>query len=126
SAQGTAGRYYSHVSSGSVRLRSVVMTAQFRNFLSVAAVVAISVTAAACGSNASVAAAPKPEPLAIVTASVDSRPIDRYLRVTGSLLADQQAEVSAEATGRVIATPVERGARVAQGALLVGVSPTET
>ena len=40
-------------------------------------------------------------------------PIERYLRVTGSLLADEQAEVSAELAGRVIATPVERGTRVA-------------
>ena len=59
-------------------------------------------------------------------ATVESRPIDRYLRVTGSLLADEQAEVSAEAAGRVIATPVERGSRVAQGAVLVRISPTET
>ena len=39
-------------------------------------------------------------------------PIDRYLRVTGSLMADAQAEVSAETAGRVIETPVERGTRV--------------
>ena len=49
------------------------------------------------------------EPAAVTTAAVESRPIDRYLRVTGSLLADEQAEVSAELAGRVIATPVERG-----------------
>ena len=41
------------------------------------------------------------------------------LRVTGSLLADEQAEVSAEIAGRITATPVERGTRVAAGALLV-------
>jgi multidrug efflux pump subunit AcrA (membrane-fusion protein) len=66
------------------------------------------------------------EPLAISTAPVESRAIDRYLRVTGSLMADAQAEVSAETAGRVIETPVERGVRVAQGALLVRISPTET
>jgi multidrug efflux pump subunit AcrA (membrane-fusion protein) len=67
-----------------------------------------------------------PEPLAVETSTVESRSIDRYLRVTGSLKADAQAEVSAETAGRVIETPVERGTRVAQGALLVRISPSET
>jgi membrane fusion protein (multidrug efflux system) len=60
------------------------------------------------------------------TAHVESRSIDRYLRVTGSLVADEQAEVSAEAPGRVIAVPVERGSHVAQGAVLARISATET
>jgi multidrug efflux pump subunit AcrA (membrane-fusion protein) len=46
--------------------------------------------------------------------------------VTGSIVADAQAEVSAETAGRVIETPVERGSRVGQGALLVRISPSET
>jgi len=92
-----------------------------------AAVAAATLSTAACGSNANtVNAAPKPEPVAVATATVESRPIDRYLRVTGSLLADEQAEVSAESAGRVIDTPVERGSRVAQGAILVRVSAAET
>ncbi len=66
------------------------------------------------------------EPLAIATVAVESRAIDRYLRVTGSLIADAQADVSAETAGRVIETPVERGTRVSQGALLVRISPSET
>jgi RND family efflux transporter MFP subunit len=66
------------------------------------------------------------EPLAIATVAVESRAIDRYLRVTGSLMADAQADVSAETAGRVIETPVERGTRVSQGALLVRISPSET
>jgi RND family efflux transporter MFP subunit len=83
--------------------------------------------AAGCGgSDSTVAAAPKPEPLAVAVATVESRPIDRYLRVTGSLAADEQAEVSAETAGRVIDTPVERGTRVASGALLVRISAAET
>jgi multidrug efflux pump subunit AcrA (membrane-fusion protein) len=68
---------------------------------------------------------PKPEPIAIATATVESRPIDRFIRVTGSLHADEEAEVSAESGGRVIATPVERGTRVAEGAVLIRVSPAE-
>jgi RND family efflux transporter MFP subunit len=67
-----------------------------------------------------------PEPLAIAATAVESRPIDRYLRVTGSLAADAQAEVSAETAGRVVATPVERGTKVSEGALLVRISPAET
>jgi RND family efflux transporter MFP subunit len=103
------------------------MTAQRRNVLAGLAAAALSAVTAGCGSQTgTVSAAPKPEPLAIATAAVESRPIDRYLRVTGSLLADEQAEVSAEATGRVVETPVERGARVAQGALLARISAIET
>jgi len=67
-----------------------------------------------------------PEPLAVDTVAVESRTIDRYLRVTGSLTADEQAEVSAETAGRVIATPVERGTRVSQGTVLVRLSSAET
>lgn len=91
------------------------------------ALLALSVLPVACGRTSAAAIPPvSPEPLEISAAKVESRPIDRYLRVTGSLAADEQAEVSAEATGRVVATPVERGTRVAQGALLVRVSDTET
>jgi len=86
-----------------------------------------SLLTAGCSSTAETAEAVRaPEPLAIATAAVESRSIDRYLRVTGSLMADAQAEVSAETAGRVIETPVERGTRVAQGALLVRISPSET
>ena len=89
--------------------------------------VALSAVAAACGGGSStVSAAAKPEPLSITTAAVESRPIDRYLRVTGSLLADAQAEVSAEAAGRIVAAPIERGSHVAQGAVLVRISAEET
>ena len=103
------------------------MTAQRRFVLAGFTAIALSAGAAACGTDPStVNAAPKPEPLAISTAVIESRPIDRYLRVTGSLLADEQAEVSAEAAGRVIETLVERGSRVAQGAVLVRISPAET
>jgi len=91
------------------------------------ALLALSALSAACGSETSAATpAVRPEPLTIAAAAVESRPIDRYLSVTGSLAADEQAEVSAETAGRVVATPVERGSRVAEGTLLVRVSDTET
>ena len=91
------------------------------------ALLALSVLSTACGSSSAASTTEvRPAPRDITTVKVESRPIDRFLRVTGSLVADEQAEVSAEATGRVIATPVERGTRVAQGQLLVRVSETET
>lgn len=83
--------------------------------------------AAGCGGgNSTVEAQAKPEPLSIETATVEQRSIDRYLRVTGSLMADEQAEVGAESAGRVVATPVERGTRVTQGTVLVRISAEET
>ena len=65
-----------------------------------------------------------PAPVAVT--QVESRAVDRYLRVTGSLAADEQAEVSAETIGRVVEIPIERGTRVQQGTLLARISATET
>ena len=94
----------------------------------IALLLSASLLAGGCSTAAETApdAAKASEPLAIATVPVESRSIDRYLRVTGSLKADAQAEVSAETAGRVIETPVERGTRVTQGALLVRISPSET
>lgn len=90
-------------------------------------IAALSMAAAGCGGESTtVKAEAKPEAPAVDVTTVESRAIDRYLRVTGSLVADEQAEVSAEAAGRVVAVAVERGARVAQGAVLARISATET
>ena len=103
------------------------MSVQRRSILAGVIAAALSSLAAACGSgDNTVNAEAKPAAVAVSTVAVDSRPIDRYLRVTGSLLADEQADISAEATGRIVETPVERGAKVAQGTLLARVSSTET
>jgi RND family efflux transporter MFP subunit len=84
-------------------------------------------TLAACRADMTTeAAAAAPAPTPVTVAAVESRPIDRYLRVTGSLIADEQAEVSAETAGRVMEIPVERGSRVERGALLARISATET
>jgi multidrug efflux pump subunit AcrA (membrane-fusion protein) len=53
------------------------------------------------------------------------QPIARFIRATGTLMAEEQADVAAETPGRVIAAPVERGTPVAQGAELIRISPTE-
>jgi RND family efflux transporter MFP subunit len=89
------------------------------------AALAALLSAACSGERTSAAALPEPAPVAIHVARVESRPIDRFLRVTGSLAADEQADVAAETGGRVIGTPVERGTRVTAGAVLIRISATE-
>lgn len=97
--------------------------------LASALVVVFAAVSAGCSSGTPAAAATvtdAPEPLAVPTLTVESRPLDRHLKVTGSLVAGEQADVSAEIAGRITATPVERGSRVDRGALLVRISDSET
>jgi RND family efflux transporter MFP subunit len=92
--------------------------------LGAAAVAALSSTACG-GAKTSAASLPEPTAVAVKTATLQNQPIDRFLRVTGSLMADEHADVAAETAGRVIATPVERGTRVTTGTVLVRISGTE-
>ena len=69
-------------------------------------------------------AAPPLVPVSAVTAT--ERPIARFIRATGSLMADEQADVAAETAGRVVAAGIERGTPVSQGAELVRLSAAET
>lgn len=71
--------------------------------------------------SAGEAAAPK---FVSTTAAIE-RPIQRFLEVTGTLAAQEEAEVAAEVQGRVIATPIERGTRVADGDALIRISSAE-
>ena len=64
--------------------------------------------------------------VSIAPAAAVEQPIARFIRATGTLVAEEQAEVAAETAGRVIATPVERGTPVGQGAVLIRISPEET
>ena len=50
----------------------------------------------------------------VATAAAVEQPITRFIRVSGTLTAQEEAEVAAEIAGRVVATPVERGSRVAR------------
>jgi multidrug efflux pump subunit AcrA (membrane-fusion protein) len=59
------------------------------------------------------------------TAAVIEKSISRFVAATGTLTAEEQADVSAEVAGRVVATPVERGTPVSEGAELVRISDTE-
>ena len=94
-----------------------------------AAILSLASLSAGCASNSTAAAEGRgaaPEPMTVTVSPVESEPLERYLRVTGSLAADEQAEVSAEIAGRITETPVERGTRVQAGALLVRLSGSET
>jgi RND family efflux transporter MFP subunit len=83
--------------------------------------------ASACGTAKGAAGAKNNEPAAtsVSVAAAAEQPITRFLKVTGTLAAQEQAEVAAEIQGRVIATPVERGTPVAEGADLIRISPAE-
>lgn len=63
--------------------------------------------------------------LTVAAVPVVQRPIARFIRVTGTLTAQEQAEVAAETSGRIVGTPVERGARVAAGDTLVRIAATD-
>jgi RND family efflux transporter MFP subunit len=92
------------------------------------AIVALAVgLTSACGTakGESTAKTAAPAAISVSVAAATEQPITRFLKVTGTLAAEEEAEVAAEVQGRVIATPVERGTRVAEGADLIRVSPAE-
>ena len=102
------------------------MNRSFRvSVLSSAAVAAALLSAACSGAPASAAAPVEPAPVSIRATQVEQQSIDRFVRVTGSLTADEKADVAAETAGRVIGTPVERGTRVTAGTVLIRVSASE-
>jgi membrane fusion protein (multidrug efflux system) len=83
-----------------------------------AALCAFALLAAACAkpeAQGQPAKEPEPPPVKVKTFAVVERPVPRYLVVTGSLKADREAEIAADAAGKVLATYVERGAPVKKG-----------
>jgi membrane fusion protein, multidrug efflux system len=64
--------------------------------------------------------------LAVAPAAAVEQPIARFIRATGTLMAEEQADVAAEIAGRIVSAPIERGRAVVLGAELVRLSPTET
>ncbi len=71
------------------------------------------------------AAAGEPEAIAVSAASVVQQPVARFIRVSGALAAQEEAEVAAEVAGRVVATPIERGSRIASGAALIRIADAD-
>lgn len=77
------------------------------------------------GKAAEPAAATEHQAVAVAASDAVSQPITRFIRATGSLTAEEQADVAAEIAGRIVATPIERGSSVGDGAVLVRISPAE-
>ncbi len=71
-----------------------------------------------CRKESSEEAQPTPR-VRVETAVVEKRAVPRVLPLTGTLQADVRTELTANATGRVDATFVERGQHVKEGAVLV-------
>ena len=93
---------------------------------SLALLTALAACAACSRARGESAAAPAaPAPIAVATVAAVEQPIARFLQVTGTLAAEEQADVAAETAGRVIATPVERGTAVPEGGTLVRLATTE-
>jgi membrane fusion protein (multidrug efflux system) len=65
------------------------------------------------------------EAIPVETAAVLQAPIARFIGVSGTLAAQEDADVAAEVAGRVVATPIERGSRVAQNATLIQIADAE-
>ncbi len=74
---------------------------------------------AACDRAGADSASPEAAAVAVSLAEVVEQPIKRFIRVSGTLTAEEEAAVAAEVGGRVVATPIERGSRVAAGDGLV-------
>lgn len=84
--------------------------------------------AGACGSSsenseaarggAGTAEAAETRPVAVTTALAEVRQVPSFLEATGSLVAQESSDVAPETSGQVVATPVDVGSFVGQGAVL--------
>jgi len=89
----------------------------------------LALLAAGCGAGANpearTAGAADVPAVAVTTDVAIERPISRFVAVTGTLAAQEQADVASEIAGRIVSTPVERGTLVSAGAALVQITETE-
>jgi len=100
-----------------------------RSVVWMAALAASAMMVSACSTGdakAREAPAAASQTLTVDPVAAVERPISRFIRATGTLMAEEQAEVAAETPGRVVSAPVELGTRVAEGAELIRLSATET
>src|SRR5215208_5479706 len=61
------------------------------------------------------AAAAEGPAIEVTTAKAVTREVPSYIQASGSLIADETSDVSSQASGQVVATPVGVGAFVRQG-----------
>lgn len=66
-----------------------------------------------------IAPAPEPAPVQVTTRPAEEKPMPRFLRVTGQLKGAREAQVAADAAGKVVDAPVERGSVVKTGDVLI-------
>ncbi len=81
------------------------------------AIVSLFALASGCSNSKATEAARavKPKPVHVDTIAVEERAMPRTVMLAGSLKANQESDVAANATGRVMRTMVERGSFVSQG-----------
>jgi RND family efflux transporter MFP subunit len=102
------------------------MNASFRTTLGALVLLCAAAALPACRGRDAGAHTEGSEPVvAVAVVPVVQQQVTRTLRLTGSLTAEEEAEVAAETGGRVVATPVERGAGVAEGDALLRIAATE-
>ena len=96
--------------------------------LGTAALLAVgSLGVAACSTgNAKATEQSAPTSVTVSATAAVEQPIARFIRATGTLMAEDQADVAAETAGRIVSTPIERGSRIAEGGELARVVATET
>lgn len=83
---------------------------------------ALALLLACCGKKPEAAPPSAKKPAAAVkgrTATIAEREVPRFLRVSGQLIGQNDAVIAADAVGKVIETPVERGTEVKAGDVLV-------
>src|SRR3954469_7164836 len=104
------------------------MSPRFVPSLLFASAIAAAAAGAACSAgDAKAKERPATPPTVQVSpVAATEQPIARFIRATGTLMAEEQADVAAETAGRVVAAPVERGTPVSQGAELIRLSSAET
>ena len=62
---------------------------------------------------------PDPAAIEVVTIAAQQQPMPRYLRVTGELKGSRQAMLAPDASGKVVAAPIERGSVVKAGDVIL-------
>lgn len=85
------------------------------------------VAAAGCNGTGAEAERASADAVAVNVSTIAAveQPIKRFTRVSGTLTAQEDAQVAAEVAGRVVATPVERGSNVGANSELIRIASAE-
>jgi len=70
-------------------------------------------------SNANASASPTPAAISVSTTSAVVRQLPRYFEANGSLAANEQTDIAAETSGKVVAVGVDLGSSVRRGQMIV-------